>query len=694
MSSPVAGSGRLAPTSAREPVPLRHLTWPWALAWAAVVAGVTALGRLTAEGAGQPSLVSPSIGLAVLWFLSRGAGARSFDVLLLVAVLVAVSVASAMPVGVAVALVLGALVQVGATVGLLRRWCRPVWGVADGAAPIDSADRLLRVLGATGVGAVLGGLAGVVGLLVEGATPDPLDAAVLVGRAVAGGLLVVPPALVVGRALAVRRTSRPADEGGLLEAVALAAVTVAVYVAAFLQSDVPLAFPLLLVTGWAALRFSTAFATVHGVVLGLVVVLFTLDGTGPFALAEDHRVGLVVAQLFVSVVLVSGLLLGVGRDERRSALLEARGARASASEQAALLRTIIDTMHEGLVVVEEGGRVLLGNPAARGMAWGAERTYQVRDADGRLLGEEDFPSRRALAGEEVHGRYAVRTAAGDELLVEITAIPMPTADGAPARSVTVFRDVTEAEQQRLELVAFAGVVAHDLKNPLTAVDGWVELLADGLEDGASPDRALVVQAVERVQSASSRMRSLIRHLLQHATSRDAPLRAEDTDVAAIARDVARGRDAADRVEVGEMPCLHVDPAMIRQLLENLVGNALKYVDPGAAAHVVVDGVGAGTDPQVPEGMVALRVTDNGVGIPDESKDLVFQQFYRAHATAYSGTGLGLAICRRIVDRHGGTITVLDNPAGRGTRIEVLLPAATGRSDRSDRAGQAGQASPA
>lgn len=73
--------------------------------------------------------------------------------------------------------------------------------------------------------------------------------------------------------------------------------------------------------------------------------------------------------------------------------------------------------------------------------------------------------------------------------------------------------------------------------------------------------------------------------------------------------------------------------------------------------------------------MAVRVTDNGVGIPDESNELVFQQFYRAHASEYAGTGLGLAICRRIVDRHGGTITVRDNPEGRGTQIEVLLPAA-------------------
>ncbi|HEY1135162.1 MAG TPA: ATP-binding protein, partial [Nocardioides sp.] len=488
----------------------------------------------------------------------------------------------------------------------------------------------------------------------------------LVGRAVAGGVFVVPTALVVGRAMAAGRGERPADEGGPLELAAMVVVSVVLYVVAFVPDSVPLAFPLLTVTAWAALRFSTAVATVHGVVAGIAVVVFTLADRGPFAVTDDARLGVILAQLFVCVVIVSALTLGVGRDERRQLLREVQHAQTDAQRQFQLMRTMVDTMHEGVVVLEGDGRVLLRNPAA-GLTR-EEPAFTLHDLSGRPLPVDRIPSRRALRGEEVVERVVARMLDGSpDVLVEVTATPLPRDPATPPRAVVVLRDVTAEEQQRRELTAFAGVVAHDLKNPLATIDGWVALLAEEIADGDAPDEITVRQVVTKVQGASERMQSLIRHLLQHATSRDAELQSTDVDLPALVHEIVAGRDAGDRVRVGDLPVVHGDENMLRQLFENLVGNALKYVVPGEPAEVVVDGVASD------DGAVVVRVTDNGVGIPDDSKDLVFQQFYRAHASAYSGTGLGLAICRRIVDRHHGTITVRDNPAGRGTRIEVVLP---------------------
>lgn len=653
----------------QEPRALPRLGVRAMLVWAVVVGALAYAGRLTATSEGAPSLVAPATAAAVLWMLSRGARALSVDGLLLVAVLVAVTLATQVPVPVAGALVAGALVQVGVTVLLLRRWCGGIWGVGRGAGRVDSLGALLRLLVATAAGGLAGGLGGLLGLVVDGVGVDWLDVAVLLGRALAGGLLVVPPGLVVGRAVAVRRRSRPADEGGAVELVALGVVSVAIYVGAFIPEGVPLAFPLLVATGWAALRFSTAVSTVHSVVAGLAVVGFTLGGHGPFTVTADPRSGAALAQLFVCVVVVAGLIMAVGRDERRSLLQGVRRAEGEARMQSDLLRATVDTMHDGLIVLEEGTGVVLRNPAAARYAEMGE--FQVFDASGRLVPPAELPSRRAVAGESVSGRYGIRGADDRELQVEIAAMPLPRSGEGGRRAVVVFRDVTDQELQRRELVAFAGVVAHDLKNPLTTIDGWTEVLADELEGGEEPDPVLAATVVEKLQSASGRMKSLIRHLLEHATSRDAAMRPEVVDVEELVRDIAEGRDATASVEIRDVPPVRADAAMVRQLLENLVGNALKYVVPGEPAHVVVDGSPAPGE----TGTVAVRVTDNGVGIPDESKGLVFQQFYRAHASEYAGTGLGLAICRRIVDRHGGTITVRDNPEGRGTQIEVLLPAA-------------------
>ncbi|GAB3087441.1 ATP-binding protein [Nocardioides zeae] len=630
------------------------------------------IGRLTAPEPGAPSLVVPAVGLAVLWLLARGVSLASLDGAALAACLFAIVAVSDVPLASGTALVVGLLAQVGLTVALLRRWCADVWGIGAGTVAASAPRHLVRLVAAIVAGGVAGGAVTVLGLLAEGQRLGALDLASLLGRGVAGVVFVVPPALVVGRRRAIGRQGRPGDEGGPLELAALAVTSVVLYGVAFLPESVPLAFPLLIVTGWAALRFSTATAVLHAVVASIAVVVLTLVGTGPFAVTDDPRVGVVLAQLYVCVVIVSALTLGGGRDERRELLREVRHAQADAQRQFSLLRTMVDTMHEGVIVVEGDGRVLLRNPAA---ALDPVGDYTLHDLTGRPLTADQLPSRRALRGEEAVEQVLVRMADGSpERLVEVRATPLPRDADTPARAVVVFRDITAEELQRRELTAFAGVVAHDLRNPLSTIDGWVALLAEEIEDGEAPDGALTRQVVGKVRSASVRMQSLIRHLLQHATSRDAELHPVDVDTTALVRGIVAGREAEDRVRVEPLPVVHGDENMLRQLFENLVGNALKYVVPGEPAQVVVDGSAR------EDGAVLLAVTDNGVGIPDDSKDLVFQQFYRAHATAYSGTGLGLAICRRIVDRHQGAIAVRDNPAGRGTRIEVVLPGARGPVD--------------
>jgi hypothetical protein len=107
--------------------------------------------------------------------------------------------------------------------------------------------------------------------------------------------------------------------------------------------------------------------------------------------------------------------------------------------------------------------------------------------------------------------------------------------------------------------------------------------------------------------------------------------------------------------------------MLRHVLDNLIGNAVKYVRPAAPARVGITATPAGP------GWTRIEVADRGIGIPDAEKPAVFERFHRAHAAAgYAGTGLGLAICKRIVERHGGEIGVDDNPGG-GTRFHFTLP---------------------
>ena len=173
------------------------------------------------------------------------------------------------------------------------------------------------------------------------------------------------------------------------------------------------------------------------------------------------------------------------------------------------------------------------------------------------------------------------------------------------------------------------------------------------------------------------MRTLIQEMLSLAsvTTEARPFVAVDLGV--VLREVLddlRGRIEAvgGEVEVGSLPTVRADPVQMRQLLQNLIGNALKYHRPEESPLVKVDAADAqGAEPP-PPGFCRIAVEDNGIGFDPALAGKLFQPFQRLHTDGYEGTGLGLAICKRIVERHGGTIEAESRP-GQGARFRVTLP---------------------
>ena len=138
-------------------------------------------------------------------------------------------------------------------------------------------------------------------------------------------------------------------------------------------------------------------------------------------------------------------------------------------------------------------------------------------------------------------------------MLNVSAIPLPRDEVlVRARALLLLRDTTSEHANREELAAFAGVVAHDLRNPLAAIDGWTEMIADELDAGAL-DAQLAREFVSRVRSASRRMRELIRDLLAHATSNARDLDVSRVDVTALAAEVAAGRHAEGLVTAEAIP---------------------------------------------------------------------------------------------------------------------------------------------
>jgi len=202
------------------------------------------------------------------------------------------------------------------------------------------------------------------------------------------------------------------------------------------------------------------------------------------------------------------------------------------------------------------------------------------------------------------------------------------------------------------------MTGHDLRSPLTVVATHLQLMRE--ERGADRD----LDAMER---AVHRMNRMVDGLLAHARAERA-----DLDVVAVPLNEVTGEVIADHgpdavSAPGPLPVAHADRELLRHVLDNLVGNAVKYTRPGVPPEVEISAVTS------PRGDVRVEVADRGIGIPEADRPRVFDEFHRsANSAGYRGTGLGLAICRRIVERHGGRTGVDENPGG-GSRFWFTLP---------------------
>jgi signal transduction histidine kinase len=220
------------------------------------------------------------------------------------------------------------------------------------------------------------------------------------------------------------------------------------------------------------------------------------------------------------------------------------------------------------------------------------------------------------------------------------------------------------------LTSFAQVVAHDLRNPLTSVELWAQELLDAYQAGPV-DPGTATMMLQHVGSSASRMQNFISDLLSYALARDqkpSPVRLELTDVVeSVVETITAVEGIQPEVAYADLPDVWCDPVLLPQVFDNLIGNARKYVIPGAIPTVQIVATA------LPDDWTRIQVTDHGVGIAREDRQRVFGTFERARGAEYDGTGLGLSICRHIVERHGGTIAAVDPPSGCGACIELTLP---------------------
>ncbi len=229
--------------------------------------------------------------------------------------------------------------------------------------------------------------------------------------------------------------------------------------------------------------------------------------------------------------------------------------------------------------------------------------------------------------------------------------------------------MTKLEQSNQALQDFASIAAHDMKEPLRKVIAFGGRLRQKYEDSLGETGN---DYLHRMLNATERMQSLLAGLLDYSRVATASEPFKEVDLSDLIGEVISDLEVrivktGGEVHIGTLPVISADPTQMRQLFQNLIGNALKFHKPGEKPTVQVSSV-------CNEGSrCEIVVADNGTGFDEQYRESIFAPFQRFHARSeYEGTGMGLAICKKIVERHGGSITAKSTP-GAGSQFIVILP---------------------
>lgn len=349
---------------------------------------------------------------------------------------------------------------------------------------------------------------------------------------------------------------------------------------------------------------------------------------------------------------------------------------------------ILNAAGEGICGLEPNGKITFVNPTAARLM-GLEVNKMVGRNESELFGELTQQDTATIRKDQNASPFevALKRADGSTFTAEFERSQICENNKVIGR-VVLFRDITERKQSaqalehkaaeltrsNAELEQFAFVASHDLQEPLRKIRAFGDRLKMKCASILAPESA---DYLDRMQNAAARMQTLINDLLtfSRVISRTEPF--VTVDLAQVTQEVlsdleVRIEKTGATVEVTNLPKIQADPMQMRQLIQNLIGNALKFHLPDAKPKVKVNAQilthGTSEDP-----ICQLTVQDNGIGFDEKYIDKIFAVFQRLHGRQeYEGTGIGLAVCRRIVDRHKGSITAKSKP-GEGATFTVQLP---------------------
>jgi len=362
---------------------------------------------------------------------------------------------------------------------------------------------------------------------------------------------------------------------------------------------------------------------------------------------------------------------------------------------------ILESMHESLVVVSAEGNIQTVNKATCALLGYEEKELIGRPMEDMLFPKHSFVSIKVEVLEKISRERVINNIQTCYLTKDGREIPMLFSGSVMSEGKSDFHgiiciavDITDRnradvelkrfsdqlERSNKELQDFTHIASHDLQEPLRKVSAFGDRLktrcGEALGDQGN-------DYLERMQNAVERMRTLINGLLTFSQVNTKGQPFFQVDLGRVTQEVisdleVRIEESGGRVEVDELPTIDADPLQMRQLLQNLIGNALKFQRKEDRPLVKIKAEpfngqgGLPNEMSHDNGLCTITVHDNGIGFDDKHVDRIFGVFQRLHGRSeYEGTGIGLSVCKKIAERHGGMIKAESAP-GKGTKFMVTL----------------------
>ena len=235
----------------------------------------------------------------------------------------------------------------------------------------------------------------------------------------------------------------------------------------------------------------------------------------------------------------------------------------------------------------------------------------------------------------------------------------------------VIKRTQELQRSNEDLQQFAHVASHDLKEPVRKIKIFAGRMEESIKRQTGNHDHSLSGYIDKIEGAADRMHTMIEGVLAYSTVNATSREPEPVDLNLVIANIEIDlevalQNASGKIDRGALPVVEGAPVLLYQLFYNLINNSLKFARPDVAPRISVQSETSGTS-------VNITVSDNGIGFSDNQSSYIFETFHRLHSKdQYEGTGLGLSLCKKIVERHGGTISATGNP-GHGATFVIHLP---------------------